>query len=236
VLLLDEATSALDVAAEAAINATLARVGQGCTVVSVTHRLASVTDAHRIYVLEGGTIAEQGSHEELSAHNGVYSRLWQKQSGFVVRRGGEQVDVMPSRLHSVPIMEHLNSDLLAEIAPSFVTELFPPDRLIIQQGDPGDKFYIIVRGKVEVLRESGAGGTRRVAVLEDGDCFGEIALLHNTPRTASVRSLVPSLCLALHRGHFLDLIERSPDLYNQLAGLARERHAALDRVMEAGSS
>lgn len=229
VLLLDEATSALDVAAEAAINSTLSRVGRGCTVISVTHRLASVTDAHCLYVLDEGAIAEQGRHEDLLAKNGVYARLWRKQSGFVVRRAGERADIEPSRLRSVPILEHLSSDLLAEIAPFFVTELFPQDRLIVHQGDPGDKFYIIVRGKVEVIRDEAAGGTRRVAILQDGDYFGEIALLQNTARTASVRALVPCLCLALDRGHFLDLIDRVPDLYNQMMSMAQARSVTTDR-------
>jgi len=226
VLLLDEATSALDVAAEAAINSTLARVGRGCTVISVTHRLASVTDAHGIYVLDDGAIAEQGHHQDLLARNGVYARLWQKQSGFVVRRAGERADVEPARLRSVPILEHFSSGLLAEIAPFFVTELFPQGRLIVHQGDPGDKFYIIVRGKVEVIRDDAAGSGRRLAVLQDGDYFGEIALLQNTVRTASVRALIPCLCLALDRGHFLDLIERDPALYNQMISIAEKRSAA----------
>jgi ATP-binding cassette subfamily B protein len=228
VLLLDEATSALDVAAEAAINSTLSRVGRGCTVISVTHRLASVTDAQCIYVLNEGVVAEQGKHEDLIAKNGVYARLWRKQSGFAVRRAGERADIEPSRLRFMPILEYLSSDLLAEIAPFFVTEIFPPHRLIVQQGDPGDKFYVIVRGRVEVIKEDATGGARRVAVLEDGDYFGEIALLQNIARTASVRALVPCLCLALHRGHFLNLIERVPDLYNQMVRLAQARNAALD--------
>jgi ATP-binding cassette subfamily B protein len=190
-----------------------------------------VTDAHCIYVLDEGAMAEHGKHEDLLARNDVYARLWQKQSGFVVRRAGERADIEPSRLRSVPILEQLSSGLLAEIAPFFVTETFPQDRLIVHQGDPGDKFYIIVRGQVEVIRDDAGGGARRMAVLQDGDYFGEIALLQNTPRTASVRALVPCLCLALDRGHFLDLIERVPDLYDQMMSMTAKRNAALDSRM-----
>jgi ATP-binding cassette subfamily B protein len=56
ILILDEATSALDPESEAAINATLSRVAQGRTVISVTHRLASVVDADLVYVLNQGRV------------------------------------------------------------------------------------------------------------------------------------------------------------------------------------
>src|ERR687886_2615428 len=65
ILVLDEPTSALDPQTEAAINATLRKQGQGRTVITVTHRLASVANADRIFVLERGRVGEHGTHEEL---------------------------------------------------------------------------------------------------------------------------------------------------------------------------
>ena len=65
ILVLDEATSALDPATEAALNATLARVARGRTVVAVTHRLQSVTGVDRIFVLDHGRLVEEGPHAEL---------------------------------------------------------------------------------------------------------------------------------------------------------------------------
>jgi ATP-binding cassette subfamily B protein len=79
VLILDEATSALDAASEASINATLARIARGRTVVSITHRLRSVRQADQIFVLEHGRMIESGRHQELLALGGVYCRLWQVQ-------------------------------------------------------------------------------------------------------------------------------------------------------------
>jgi ATP-binding cassette subfamily B protein len=67
ILILDEATSALDPATEAAVNATLSRAVHGRTTLSVTHRLASVVEADRIFVMDAGEIREQGRHEELLA-------------------------------------------------------------------------------------------------------------------------------------------------------------------------
>ena len=77
VLLLDEATSALDPQTEASVNATLRLAARGRTVISVTHRLSSVSDCDRIFVLDRGRLVEQGSHEELLRLGGVYSGLWQ---------------------------------------------------------------------------------------------------------------------------------------------------------------
>ena len=57
---------------------------------TVTHRLASVTDGDRIFVLEQGEVVEQGTHEELLARGGVYTELWDKQSGFSFVRDGRR--------------------------------------------------------------------------------------------------------------------------------------------------
>jgi ATP-binding cassette, subfamily B, bacterial len=213
VLVLDEATSALDAETEAAINATIAKLARGRMVVSVTHRLASVVDADRIYLIDGGEVIESGRHDELLAKDGAYARLWRKQAGFVVAPGGADARVQPERLRSVGLLDRLDSATLELLAPRFATESFPRDRLIVREGDPGDKLYIIVRGTVEVTKiDSASFEEQRIATLQDGDYFGEIALISNTPRTASVRTLSDCMCLSLPRSHFLDLLEHLPDL------------------------
>ena len=81
ILLLDEATSALDSEVEAAIQASLYRLMEGKTVVAIAHRLSTIAAMDRLIVLDQGRIAEQGSHAELLAANGLYARLWAHQSG-----------------------------------------------------------------------------------------------------------------------------------------------------------
>ncbi len=81
ILILDEATSALDSEAEALIQDALYGVMKGKTVVAIAHRLSTIAAMDRIVVLEDGQIAEQGTHNQLLAKNGLYARFWARQSG-----------------------------------------------------------------------------------------------------------------------------------------------------------
>ncbi|MFN8179447.1 MAG: ABC transporter ATP-binding protein [bacterium] len=79
ILILDEATSSLDGESEAKVQQALDRLMEGRTSVVIAHRLSTVRDADRIVVLEGGRVAESGTHDELLHRHGVYSRLYERQ-------------------------------------------------------------------------------------------------------------------------------------------------------------
>ena len=81
ILVLDEATSALDSEVEAEIQAALETVMEGKAVLAIAHRLSTIARMDRILVMEDGRIAEQGSHDELLAANGLYARFGNRQSG-----------------------------------------------------------------------------------------------------------------------------------------------------------
>jgi subfamily B ATP-binding cassette protein MsbA len=76
ILLLDEATSALDTETERQVQGALARLKQGRTTVVIAHRLSTIVDADTIFVMEDGRVVETGSHAELLAREGAYSRLY----------------------------------------------------------------------------------------------------------------------------------------------------------------
>ncbi|MEX3011976.1 ABC transporter ATP-binding protein [Hoeflea sp. TYP-13] len=81
ILVLDEATSALDSEIEAAIQENLTKLMNGKTVIAIAHRLSTIARMDRLVVMHGGRIVEDGSHEELLKFNGLYARLWARQSG-----------------------------------------------------------------------------------------------------------------------------------------------------------
>jgi ATP-binding cassette subfamily B protein len=81
ILLLDEATSAVDNETEAAIQRSLQQITRNRTTIAIAHRLSTVRHAHRVYVMERGSIVEAGTHDELVDAGGMYSALWRVQTG-----------------------------------------------------------------------------------------------------------------------------------------------------------
>jgi ATP-binding cassette, subfamily B, bacterial len=238
ILLLDEATSALDPMTEAAFNDTLADFARDRTVVSITHRLSGVKDADLILVLDSGSIVESGTHQELLDQGGQYAAMWSKQSGFVLSKDGQQAQIQTDRLSAIPLFAGLDQAVLAPVASAFFTERYSAGEDIYQQGDPGDKFFILVRGTVEARRSSAGGAVLDGEILQDGDFFGDYELLKDEPRTATIHARSPIIALALARDHFNRLIDAVPVLravFEQVAEVRNQRDQ-VRLAMAAGES
>lgn len=229
VLFLDEATSALDAVTESAINETLDEVMQGWTVVSVTHRLRHITHYDLIIVMDQGRIAEMGSHRHLLALGGAYAALWDKQSGFVLQDGAAAIT--PQRLRAIPFLSGCSDAVLDALCQAMVSESFPAGRIVLEEGDPGDKFYLIVRGRVEFYVARGEGRETLLGVMQDGDWFGELALIRRVPRTCSARATADTVCLTLDRLRFLTLLESDPKLRQHVEETAYARSTDLQRII-----
>ena len=80
-MILDEATSALDSEVEASIQQSLNELMHGKTVIAIAHRLSTIAALDRLIVFDEGKIVEQGTHQQLIAKNGIYTKLWNHQSG-----------------------------------------------------------------------------------------------------------------------------------------------------------
>lgn len=225
ILFLDEATSALDPIAEAAINQTFAELSRNRTVITVTHRLSSIKDVDHIFVFDQGKLAESGSHQQLLDKGGLYQKLWEKQSGLSISSGGQEATINEERLSLLPFFRGVDRDVLKDITHLFNTETVSAGQPIIQEGDVGEKFYLIARGRVEVTRKAPdtEAGFTRLAVLEDGDHFGEIALLEHAPRNATVTALTPCVLLTLQRKVLHYLLAKHPEIDAHVRQTIKER-------------
>ncbi|MFL5779002.1 MAG: MFS transporter [Chloroflexota bacterium] len=119
--------------------------------------------------------------------------------------------VLPGRsrqlraLRNVPMFGPLSAPVLDRLATASVSITVEAGERIITAGEVGDRFYLIAQGEVQVVPTAGA--PRRLAA---GDSFGEIALLRDVPRTATVTAVAPTELLALDRGPFLEALTGQP--------------------------
>ena len=216
VLILDEATSALDPKTERAINETLRLITKEMTVINITHRLDNIKDYDLIYVMEKGRVAESGTHQALMERQGLYADLCNKQTGFLVGDDLKHAEIEAYRLSKINLFKDLESEMVEELTEFFISEYYAPGKIIISEGEQGDRFYVIARGKVDIVINLGNDDEKIVNVLEDGDYFGEIALLKEVLRTATVRARTPCLLLSLRRRQFERVVSKTPGLRIQL--------------------
>jgi MFS family permease len=108
-------------------------------------------------------------------------------------------------LASVPIFAPLPGGSLEHLAARLVPLRVEPGTVIVREGDPGDRFYIVAEGEIDVVQDG-----MHVAVLQAGDYFGEIALIRDVPRTATVTARTDVVLYALDRDDFLAAVTGHP--------------------------
>ncbi len=94
-----------------------------------------------------------------------------------------------SRLSETDVFKSLPEEQLAAIAQVVQDKVVPANTIIFRQGDPGDSFYIIHSGKIRVFLRGEDGVETELNQLGPGDCFGEIALLREEPRTTDIEAI-----------------------------------------------
>lgn len=169
--LLDEPTSALDPLVESQVNQTIAKIWQGKTVVMSTHRLSVLTDVDHIYVLDKGELVEEGTYASLMEQKGIYYNLWQKQHTAIYRHEEEKPSFDLDRLNRIPLFQDLDAETLKNVSEKFVLER-REEGSVISESEMQGKFYLIVRGKVEITSPDRNPLETSVRVLEEGDYFG----------------------------------------------------------------
>ena len=127
----------------------------------------------------------------------------------------------------------LASDIRARLR-SVVERRFKQGEIIFRQGDPPDCLYAIGRGEAEVVREDPVRGETILARLGPGEFFGEMGIIGNAPRMATVRAATDLEVLSIHRIHFGPLLSYLPWLREGILAEYRRRSADLNRAPGAG--
>lgn len=125
-------------------------------------------------------------------------------------------------IEQVPFFKHASGAFLRDIIPRLDARAFAPGDVVVHEGDVGDEMYFLTKGQVEVLRGDPAA---RLTVLRPGSFFGELAILRDAPRAATIRALTDIEVYALRRDGVLQLARSHADFDRYLQAAARQYSA-----------
>ena len=137
-------------------------------------------------------------------------------------------------LKHVRLFEDLDRKSLEAIANAAVEQSYTAGQEIVRQGDTGVGAFILKSGRVEAVQDR-AGHQHRLAELKTGDVFGEMALLDEFPRSATVRAVEPTTCLGIQRWHFRGILESHPQIALALLPVLTKRLRNAEREDEASA-
>ena len=121
----------------------------------------------------------------------------------------------PESLRSVPMFSELSDAVTARMASRFKTEEVSLGNKLIGEGEDGNKFFIIAQGQVEVLSKGIHGSDLRLALLSDGEYFGETDLVSDKPSDVTIRTITPCVLLTLSRKDLNALLADTPNLNDE---------------------
>ncbi|MFT5196424.1 MAG: CRP/FNR family cyclic AMP-dependent transcriptional regulator [Cellvibrionaceae bacterium] len=129
-------------------------------------------------------------------------------------------------LTSVPFFTNLTPAEVDELARLLIPRRFQAGSTVFHLGDPGGLLYIILSGKIKISHSNPEGQEALLAIMGQGDFFGELALLDESPRSATAEAIAPTETLTLHRDDFMRFIDDHPAFARHvLTSLARRvRH------------
>ena len=115
-------------------------------------------------------------------------------------------------LRRVPLFAHLSIDQLEAVNRMLTESEFQAGEFIVREGEAGSELFVLIEGEVQVLKRQAAGSDRLLSTLRPVAWFGEIAILDDSPRSASVVASSDARLLALRGERFRELILQSPQI------------------------
>jgi CRP-like cAMP-binding protein len=137
---------------------------------------------------------------------------------------------VPPPLPKIPLLSSLGADDLRYVIERVEVRDLEPRDVVLRQGEQGGSLFVVVSGRVQVVAES---PMRELASLGEGAFFGELALLTNFPRSATVVAAAPTQLLEISRELVSEIVRRSPDVLKTLLRFFRDR--LLDRMFGASA-
>jgi CRP-like cAMP-binding protein len=135
-------------------------------------------------------------------------------------------DVRLRHLQRVPLFAGFTEDELRRVADLSKIVEMPAGTVLTQMGDPGDSFFVIIDGTVEVRTPIGGGSQ-----LQPGDFFGEMSLLDGEPRSATITATTDLRLLVVDRAHFWRLVDETPDLIRRILMILSRRVRRLEQTV-----
>ena len=123
-------------------------------------------------------------------------------------------------LREVDLFQDLDDDDLARLRGAAVPVKVDEGEMLFEEGEPGDAFYVVIAGAIELLKGSGSS-EKKLAIMRNGDTFGEMALLNANPRSASARAAEPTHLLAISRDDFEELLGGETLAVRMMRGLSK---------------
>ena len=121
-------------------------------------------------------------------------------------------DDMVNFLVTIPLFHGLNNKQLKLLSNRFVPRSYEAGKNIVTQGKGGEGMFVMISGRAEAVVESGDGTKNTVNEFVSRDFFGEVAMLDDGPRTASVIATEPTECLVLTRSDFIALMKNDAEM------------------------
>jgi uncharacterized protein YhbP (UPF0306 family) len=132
-----------------------------------------------------------------------------------------------SRERAYSVFSDLPIQRIDSVAGELQTVTVQAGEIVVRQGGPADKFFIVIAGSVDVEKQDD-DGFRKVATLNRGHFFGEVAIMRGTPRAATVRATEPTTLLAMDRDVFRDLVAQSMGMTADFDQVVRARLRSLE--------
>ncbi|TAJ19809.1 MAG: cyclic nucleotide-binding domain-containing protein [Dehalococcoidia bacterium] len=126
-------------------------------------------------------------------------------------------------LRGVPLFAGLDDTAIGVLAGFAFQKTFQPGEVIVEEGHTGNGLYVILSGRVEVVKSEGTDRAQSLATFGPGEPFGELALLGEWKRTATVRAIDETTCLGMDRWVFLAHMERQPALAVKMVQFLAQR-------------